>query len=69
MDYTTLINITGKIVGRKWENAMTIDKHSWGYRRNSRALDVYTIQDLIKQLVHTVSFGGRYTIKLIITGL
>lgn len=53
-------NITGKIVSRKWENAMTIDKYSWGYRRNARALDVYTIKNLISQLVETVSFGGGY---------
>lgn len=37
---------------------MTVDKYSWGYRRNSRALDAYTIQELINQLVETVSFGG-----------
>jgi len=53
------IYIAGKVVGRKWENAMTIDKYSWGYRRNARALDVYSIQNLISQLVETVSFGGK----------
>jgi alpha-L-fucosidase len=60
-DYVTFSytnRILGKVVGRKWENAMTIDKYSWGYRKNARALDVYTIQNLIAQLVETVSFGG-----------
>lgn len=55
-------NVTGKVIKRKWENAMTIDKYSWGYRRNARSLDVYTIQNLIHQLVETVSFGGNYVI-------
>ncbi|XP_025419709.1 alpha-L-fucosidase-like isoform X2 [Sipha flava] len=54
----------GKIVGRKWENAMTIDKYSWGYRKNARALDVYTIQNLITQLVETVSFGGNLLLNI-----
>lgn len=51
-------DIAGKVVGRKWENAMTIDKYSWGYRRNARSLDVYTIEALIAEFVETVSFGG-----------
>lgn len=50
---------TDKIVGRKWENAMTIDKYSWSYRRNARSSDVFTIQHLIYQLVKTVSYGGK----------
>jgi len=42
---------------------MTIDKYSWGYRRNARALHVFSIQNLITQLVETVSFGGKlYTV-------
>lgn len=58
-----IIFIAGKVIGRKWENAMTIDKYSWGYRRNARALDVFSIQNLITQLVETVSFGGKlYTV-------
>ncbi|XP_015367657.1 PREDICTED: alpha-L-fucosidase isoform X2 [Diuraphis noxia] len=54
----------GRVVGRKWENAMTIDKYSWGYRRNARALDVYSINDLITQLVETVSFGGNLLLNI-----
>ncbi|VVC43120.1 Hypothetical protein CINCED_3A019106 [Cinara cedri] len=54
----------GKLVTRKWENAMTIDKYSWSYRRNARSLDVYTIKKLIAQLVETVSFGGNLLLNI-----
>ncbi|CAH1710008.1 unnamed protein product [Aphis gossypii] len=54
----------GKVISRKWENAMTIDKYSWGYRRNARALDVFSIQNLITQLVETVSFGGNLLLNI-----
>ena len=30
----------------KWENAMTLDKQSWGYRRNATANDYLTIADV-----------------------
>jgi len=34
--------------GRKWENAMTIDKYSWGNRRNARLSDFMTTKVLFK---------------------
>jgi hypothetical protein len=48
----------GTHLGRKWENAMTLDKRSWGYRRNAKIEEFLTIkvrkQDtlLIAALVH-----------------
>ena len=38
----------------KWENAMTIDAHSWGFRRNSILSDYLPIENLVWQLVSTV---------------
>ncbi|XP_050543942.1 plasma alpha-L-fucosidase [Daktulosphaira vitifoliae] len=54
----------GKVMTRKWENAMTIDKYSWGYRRNARSRDIYTTQELIIELVETVSFGGNILVNI-----
>ncbi|KAA0201469.1 hypothetical protein HAZT_HAZT003667 [Hyalella azteca] len=45
----------------KWENCMTLDKRSWGYRRNAPATDYLTIHDLITILAETISCGGDST--------
>uniref|UniRef100_A0A0B6ZTW4 alpha-L-fucosidase n=1 Tax=Arion vulgaris TaxID=1028688 RepID=A0A0B6ZTW4_9EUPU len=49
----------GTLVPHKWENCMTIDKNSWGYRANAQLSEIYTIQELLYQLVTTVSLGGN----------
>lgn len=49
----------GVLQEHKWENAMTIDKISWGYRRNARLEDYLTTHELITELVVTVSTGGK----------
>ena len=46
--------ISGKLQKHKWENAMTIDKYSWGYRRNALLSDHLTITDMLKMLAETV---------------
>ncbi|CAG2197598.1 FUCA [Mytilus edulis] len=43
----------------KWENCMTIDTHSWGYRRNSN-IDAYlSVHDIISTFASTISCGGN----------
>ena len=38
----------------KWENCMTLDKASWGFRRDAQLSDIYTMEELIALLVETV---------------
>jgi len=48
----------------KWEDAMTMDKRSWGFRRNANIEDFYHIKDLIKLLIKTVSLGGNLLVNV-----
>ncbi len=54
----------GTLLPHKWENAMTIDKHSWGYRREAPLADYQTPEELIATVVKTVSCGGNVLINV-----
>ena len=47
----------GTLQAHKWENAMTIDRSSWGYRREATITDYLSIQELISELVSTVRYS------------
>ncbi|KAF2892765.1 hypothetical protein ILUMI_13409 [Ignelater luminosus] len=49
---------------RKFENAMTLDKYSWGYRRNTFIAEILTINKLIQEMVEAVSCGGNILINV-----
>lgn len=45
---------TGHLVTHKWENCMTIDFSSWGYRRDAQLKDYASIHQLLTTLAETV---------------
>lgn len=54
----------GVLQPHKWENCFTLDKASWGYRRNAPAGDYLSIHDILTQLASTVSCGGNVLINV-----
>ncbi|XP_065653357.1 tissue alpha-L-fucosidase-like isoform X2 [Hydra vulgaris] len=54
----------GKIMPFKWENAMTIDKESWGYRKEAKLESYIKTSEIIKSLVETVSYGGNLLLNV-----
>ena len=52
----------GKLQNHKWENCMTIDGQSWGYRRNAKLEDYLSAHDLISSLVETVRYKLTFEI-------
>uniref|UniRef100_A0A1W7RAH0 Putative alpha-L-fucosidase n=1 Tax=Hadrurus spadix TaxID=141984 RepID=A0A1W7RAH0_9SCOR len=54
----------GKLQSRKWENAMTVDRSSWGYRRNAHLSSIMPIKTLISTLTETISCGGNILINV-----
>ncbi|KAJ1373426.1 hypothetical protein KIN20_035820 [Parelaphostrongylus tenuis] len=54
----------GKLLNRKWENCMTMDKFAWGNRRTMKSTDVNTVHTLIEQLARTISCGGNFLLNV-----
>ncbi|XP_026326719.1 alpha-L-fucosidase-like [Hyposmocoma kahamanoa] len=48
----------------KWENAFTIDKLSWGFRRNMKSSEVLSFEEILEYVVSTVSCGGNALINV-----
>jgi alpha-L-fucosidase len=54
----------GHLLRRKWENCMTLDKNSWGYRRDMKSEDVHTFGELVTELARTISCGGNLLLNI-----
>lgn len=54
----------GYLIKRKWENCLTIDMKSWGYRQNMKSEDVHTVEYLIGQLVRTIACNGNILLNI-----
>jgi alpha-L-fucosidase len=54
----------GHLLPRKWENCMTMDRQSWGYRRDMRAEDVLTLKEIVTELATTISCGGNLLLNV-----
>uniref|UniRef100_UPI00358EBB10 tissue alpha-L-fucosidase-like isoform X2 n=1 Tax=Myxine glutinosa TaxID=7769 RepID=UPI00358EBB10 len=48
----------------KWESCTSVDKHSWGYRRDMSYFDLMTPSNIIADLMRTVSCGGNYLLNV-----
>lgn len=47
----------------KFENAFTLDKKSWGYRREMQLEDVLTFKEILSEFIFTISIGGNVLIN------
>ena len=43
---------------------MTLDKKSWGFRRNAPATDYLTIDELLTIMAETISCGGNLLVNV-----
>jgi len=54
----------GVLQKHKWENCFTLDKGSWGFRRNAAYSDYMAIEEVLSTLASTVSCGGNVLINV-----
>ncbi|XP_050730393.1 alpha-L-fucosidase-like [Eriocheir sinensis] len=54
----------GVLQPHKWENCMTVDRRSWGFRREAALADYRTIHELLTELASTISCGGNMLLNV-----
>ena len=50
------LHILGQLQVHKWENAFTVDREAWTYRRNVNLNDFLSIEEILDELVSTVRY-------------
>jgi alpha-L-fucosidase len=53
----------GILLPKKWENAFTIDRTSWGLNRNASFSDYLTVKDLVHLMIQVVAFNGNFLLN------
>ena len=53
---------SGVLQKHKWEDAMTVDKKTWGYRRNTALSDFLTMDNLTSILASAVRLDKKITL-------
>ncbi|XP_041664065.1 tissue alpha-L-fucosidase-like [Cheilinus undulatus] len=53
-----------RLPDHKWEKCQTIDKRSWGYRRNMKLSEVMDLPSIIRDMVYVVALGGNYLLNI-----
>ena len=54
----------GKLVEKKWENALTVDPGSWGFNRNKTGAEYLSVEYFVHELIETVAFGGNMLLNV-----
>ncbi|OWF55891.1 Alpha-L-fucosidase [Mizuhopecten yessoensis] len=54
----------GVLQNHKWENTISLDRKSRGYRRDIELSDVVSIKELIAKIAETVSCGGNLLVNI-----
>lgn len=53
-----------KLLNHKWEKCQSVDKISWGYRRNMKLSELMDLPELVQDLVYIVALGGNYLLNI-----
>ncbi|NP_001279640.1 tissue alpha-L-fucosidase precursor [Callorhinchus milii] len=53
-----------KLQNHKWEMCTSIDKRSWGYRRNMKLNEMMDLPTILSSLMDTISYGGNFLLNI-----
>lgn len=48
----------------RWEKPISLDRHSWGYRRDMRAEDVLTLKEIVGELATAIACGANLLVNV-----